>query len=349
MTMPAKDREHFYITTGTVIRFFVVAIVLFGIYLIADILAALFFAVIVASAMEPAIGWFKERRVPRIPAVIIIYLILVAVFFFVIYLISPLLIEELRDLSFSYPDLQQRVVGEVERALKIPLLSFFNENLEGLVRIPTSYMDKIGGGVLNLASLFFGGVFSLILIVIFSFYLAAQEKGIEDFLRLITPATHELYVVDLWERSQRKLGRWLRAQILLGTLVGVLIFLGLTIMGIDNALLFAVLAAVFEIIPVVGPIMAAIPPTIVAFFSSPLSGVWVVLLFIVVQQIESHVIIPVVMRKTVGLSPLIVVLALLVGAKIGGIFGILLAVPITVILAELVSDWDKKKRALIPE
>lgn len=347
--MPTKDLQHFHITTWTIIRFFVVAVALLGIYLIADILAALFFAVIVASAMEPAIGWFKERKVSRIPAVIIIYLVLVAIFFFVIYLIFPLLIEELRDLSFSYPDLQQKVVAEVERAVKIPLLSFFNENLEGLVRIPSSYMDKIGGGIFNLASLFFGGILSFVLIVIFSFYLAAQERGIENFLRLLTPATQELYVIDLWERSQRKLGRWLRAQILLGALVGVLIFLGLTIMDVDNALLFAMLAAVFEIIPVVGPIMAAIPPTIVAFFSAPLAGVWVVLLFIAVQQIESHVIIPVVMRKTVGLSPLIVVLALLVGAKIGGVFGILLAVPIAAILAELVNDWDKKKRALIPE
>lgn len=347
--MPTKDAQHLHVTTWTIVRFFVVAVALFVIYLLADILAALFFAVIVASAMEPAIEWFKERKIPRIPTVILVYLILAAIFFFSIYLILPLLMEELQSVSLSYPELQQRVVVEFERAGKIPLFSFFNENLENLAGIPANYTEKIGGGIFNLASLFFGGVLSFVLIVVFSFYLASQEKGIENFLRLVTPLTHELYVIDLWERSQRKLGRWLRAQVLLGALVGVLIFLGLTIMGIKNALLFAVIAAVFEIIPVVGPILAAIPPTIVAFFSSPLLGLLVVLLFTVVQQTESHVIIPVVMRKAVGLSPLIVVLALLIGAKIGGIFGLLLAVPITVILAEFVNDWDKKKRALIPE
>lgn len=347
--MPAKDTQHFQINTWTIIRFFAVAVALFVVYLIADILAALFFAVIVASAMEPAIEWFKERKIPRIPTVILVYLILAAIFFFSIYLILPLLMEELQSVSLSYPELQQRVIVEFERAGKIPLFSFFNENLEGLARIPLSYSEKIGGGVFNLASSFFGGVLSFVLIVVFSFYLASQERGIENFLRLVTPLTQESYIIDLWERSQRKLGRWLRTQVLLGALVGVLIFLGLTIIGVENALLFAVIAAVFEIIPVVGPILAAIPPTIVAFFSSPLLGLLVVLLFIVVQQTESHVIIPVVMRKTVGLSPLIVVLALLVGAKIGGIFGLLLAVPITAILAEFLNDWDKKKRALIPE
>ena len=264
--MPAKDTQSLHVTTWTIIRFFVVAVALFGVYLIADILAALFFAVIVASALEPAIEWFKERKIPRILTVILVYLILAAIFFFAIYLILPLLMEELRSVSFSYPELQQRFIAETERVGKIPLLSFFNENLDSLTQIPASYAGKIGGGVFNLASLFFGGFLSFILIVVFSFYLASQERGIENFLRLVTPLTQESYIIDLWERSQRKLGRWLRAQVLLGALVGVLIFLGLTIIGVENALLFAMIAAVFEIIPVVGPILAAIPPTVVAFF-----------------------------------------------------------------------------------
>jgi len=99
--MPNRNTQQFNITTWAIVRFFVVALIIFGIYLIADILAALFFAVIVASALEPAIEWFKERKIPRIPTVIIIYLVLAASFFFVIYLIFPLITEELRDASLS--------------------------------------------------------------------------------------------------------------------------------------------------------------------------------------------------------------------------------------------------------
>ena len=346
--MSTRPIQSLHITTWTMARFIIIVLILFTVYWIADILTALFFAIIVASALEPAVLWLRERGIPRILSVIIIYLTLAAIFFFSIYLILPLLVEDLRNISFSFPEIQQRVAVELERAGKFPLFSFLDGGLKDFVNIPTSYAEKISGGVLSLASMFFGGILSFVLIVVFSFYLTAQEKGIESFLRLITPVTQESYVIDLWMRSQKKLGRWLRAQILLGALVGVLIFIGLTIMGVENALFFALLAAVFEIIPVVGPVLAAIPSTIIAFFSSPLLGLSVIALFIVVQQLESHVIIPVVMRKAVGLSPLIVVLALLIGAKIGGIFGILLAVPITVILAEFVSDWDKKKRELIP-
>ena len=155
--------------------------------------------------------------------------------------------------------------------------------------------------------------------------------------------------MDLWERSQKKLGKWLRTQMLLGAIVGLLIFFGLTILGIPHAFFFALIAAIFEIIPVVGPILAAVPAVAAAFLVSPVSSISVVALYVIVQQTESHIIVPVVMRRTIGLSPLVVVLALLAGAKLGGIFGILLAVPLTAISAELLNDWDKKKRAFLPE
>lgn len=347
--MSTRSVQSLHITTWTMVRFFIIVLAILTIYWIADILTALFFAIIVASALEPAVLWLRERGIPRILSVMIIYLMLAALFSFFIYLVLPLLIEDLRSVSFSFPEIQQRIITEIERAGKIPLLSFIDGGLKDLVDIPANYAEKISGGVLGLISVFFGGILSFILIVVFSFYLATQEKGIENFLRFITPVAQESYVIDLWMRSQKKLGRWLRTQVLLGALVGVLIFIGLIVMGVKNALLFAVLAAIFEIIPVVGPVLAAIPPTLATFFSSPTLGILVVLLFTVVQQLESHVIIPVVMKRAVGLSPLVVVLALLIGAKIGGIFGILLAVPITVILVEFVGDWDKKKRELLPE
>ncbi len=347
--MPTKDIQYLHISTWTIIRFFAIILGIAALYLVSDVLAALIFAVIVASAMEPAIEWLKEYKIPRILGVILIYLGIALTFFFVIYLIFPLILEESRNLSLSYPDLQKQVISGIGEAETLSFLPFFTENLESILRAPVVYLEKLGGGVFNFAATVFGGLFSFLLIVVFSFYLAAQEKGIEGFLRLITPLNYEPYVVDLWERSQKKLGRWLRAQMLLGAIVGVLIFFGLTLLGVRHAMLFAVLAAIFEIIPVVGPILAAVPAVAVAFLLSPTLGVFTIALYVVVQQVESHVIVPVVMRKTVGLSPLVVVLALIIGAKLGGIFGILLSVPITAILAELVNDWDRKKRALIPE
>ncbi|MBI2640301.1 MAG: AI-2E family transporter [Candidatus Sungbacteria bacterium] len=347
--MPSKDIQYLHVSTWTVIRFFMVVFGIVALYLVSDILAALIFAVIVASAIEPAVEWLKEHKIPRILGVILIYLAIALALFFVVYLIFPLIFEESQNISLTYPAFQKQILSGIGKVEALPFPPFFTENLEEILRIPATYLEKLGGGIFDFATIVFGGLLSFILVVVFSFYLAAQEKGIESFLRLVTPLAYEPYAVDLWERSQRKLGRWLRAQMLLGAIVGVLIFFGLTVLGVRPALFFAILAALFEIIPVVGPILAAVPAVAAALLISPVVGVFTIVLYVVVQQTESHVIVPVVMKKTVGLSPLVVVLALLVGAKIGGIFGILLSVPITAILAEFINDWDKKKRALLPE
>lgn len=347
--MPTKEAQNFSISTWTMIRFLAILLALAVIYVIRDVLIALIFAVIVGSAMEPGIEWLKRYRVPRILGVILIYLAVGVVFFLLVYLVVPLILEEFRTLSASFPTLQEQVRKGVSQVGTLPFLSYLAFDPEALLDLPVQYLERLGGGIIGFASAAFGGIFSFVLIVIFSFYLAAQEKGIEGFLRLVTPLQHESYVIDLWERSQRKLGRWFRSQMLLGAIIGVLIFFGLTFLGVEHALFFAAIAAIFEIIPVVGPILAAVPAVAAAFLTSPLLGMMTGVLYLAAQQVESHIIVPVVMRRAVGLSPLIVVMALVAGGTLGGIFGILLSVPLTVIGAELLNDWDKKKRALIPE
>ncbi len=347
--MNSRDIQHFSVSTWTMIRLVLIILGLGALYLVWDIVMALFFAVIVASAMEPAIEWLKVRGVPRILGVVMIYLVIAFALFLLIYFIFPLLLEDIQSFAATYPLLEAQVRAGLTQAGDLPLISFFAANFGDFLSIPLTRIGGLSSGIATVVSAAFGGIFSFLLVFIFSFYLAAQERGIESFLRLVTPLRQEPYVVDLWERSQKKLGRWLRTQMLLGAIVGILIFFGLLMLGVPHAFFFALITAVFEIIPVVGPILAAVPAVAAAFLASPLLGVLVIALYIVVQQIESHVIVPVVMRKTIGLSPLVVVLALLAGAKLGGVFGILLAVPVTALGAEFLNDWDKKKRALLPE
>ncbi|MBI2056597.1 MAG: AI-2E family transporter [Candidatus Sungbacteria bacterium] len=346
--MPSKDVQVLQVSTWSIIRFFAVLLGLAALYAIRDILAALFFAVIVASAIEPGIEWLKARRVPRILSVILLYIAIAAGLFFAVYLVFPIVADEFRKFYTALPELQGKIVSEINRLGVFSYISLFGGGTApNILEIPAKYIGQLGG-VFDFVSSVFGGITTFLLTIVFSFYLAAQEKGIENFLRLVAPLQYEPYILDLWKRSQRKLGIWLRTQMLLGALVGILIFFGLTLLGVKQAFFLAIIAALFEIIPVVGPILAAIPAVSIAFLVSPSLGLMVTVLYLVVQQIESHIIVPVVMRRAVDLSPLIVVIALLVGAKLGGIFGILLAVPLTAILAELLNDWDKKKRLLMP-
>ena len=342
-----KDLQTFSITTGTMLRFLAILLLLTLLYIVRDIVMALIFAVIIASAIEPAVIWLKERRVPRILGVVIIYLVVGALFFLGVYLVVPLLLDEFRDVSFTVPALQEQLFGGLS-GTNLPFAPLFGEsNLQSFLEGPLTYLQGLSQGIFTFTSAVFGGIFSFIMIIVLSFYLLAQEKGIENFLRMVTPVTYESYVLDLWQRSQRKLGQWFRAQMLLGAIVGVLIFFGLTFLGVEHALIFAAIAAVFEIIPIAGPILAAVPAVAIAFLDSSLLGILTILLYVLIQQLESHIIVPVVIRKAIGISPLVVLLALLVGAKIGGVFGIILAVPIAAILTELVGDWDKRKRLLV--
>ena len=343
-----RENELMSISTETMIRFFLVIGGIVFAYLIKEVLIALFLAIIIASAIEPAVLWLREKRIPRILAVVLIYIAIAAVFLMLMYLVVPLLYEEALRLGSTYGTLKESVLTGIKEFSSYPVLSYFTKSVVEFISVPSEYLGKLQGGISNVASAAFGGVLTMFLAAVFSIYLATQEGGISEFLRLITPLSYENYVIDLWHRSQKKLGRWLRTQLLLGAIVGVLIFFSLTFLGMENALVFAVLAGLFEIIPVVGPILAAIPAVFIAFLQDPTFAIWVVALYIAVQQIESNVIVPVVMRQAVGLSPLVILIALAIGAQVAGVIGILLAVPITVIIAEFVSDRDKKRREFIP-
>ena len=183
------------------------------------------------------------------------------------------------------------------------------------------------------------------LIVVISFYLSVQEGGVDDFLSIITPVRHHAYIIDLWHRSQRKIAFWLQGQIILGIVVGLLVYLVLSILGIPHALVLALFAGVLEIIPVFGPIIASIPAILVAFMNVGVgTGFLLIGLYVLIYQFESQLFYPLVVRKIVGISPIVVILALVIGAKLAGVLGAALAVPLSAALMEYIHDIEKRKK-----
>jgi predicted PurR-regulated permease PerM len=206
------------------------------------------------------------------------------------------------------------------------------------------YIETIASGFFGATTSLFGGALSFFMVFILSFYLSVQEKGIENFLRIILPIQYEEYAVDLWFRTREKLGAWMKGQLILGLMVGILVFLCLSILRIKYALILAFLAAVFEIIPVFGPVLSAIPAVAMAALQSPTLALITAGVYFIIQQFENHLIYPLVIRKMVGVPPIISILALIIGAKLGGFMGILLSMPIVTILVEISNDFEKKKR-----
>ncbi len=332
------------ITTGSFLKGILVILLVVFLYFIRDIAAVVLFSVVVASGVEPAARWFQKYRIPRVLAVIFVYLIAFSLFGVMFYLVIPPMFSELSNLAAQAPSYLEKPF-EMQTITKfLPELPISISRL--ILGFAESAKNLIGGistGFFQATATLFGGAMSFALTVILSFYLAVQEKGIENFLRIITPIRHEKYVIGLWLRSRDKIGGWLKGQILLGVLVGVLVFLGLTILNVPYALTFALLAALFELIPIFGPIMASIPPIAMAFLQSPSLALSVLILFVIIQQFENHLIYPLVVRKAVGVPPIITILALIIGAKLGGFLGILLSIPIMAVLFEFMGDIEKKK------
>lgn len=343
------QRQAIEISFSTMLKAVLLGFLLWALWTLRDVIAVLLLAIVIASAVEPAAHWFVRHRIPRVLGVIIVYLSAFLILVMLFYLIIPPLFNDAFDFVSNLPMYLERTF-ESDSILFV-LLPDLPSNFKEIVRETAitmenniqSFLVTLSTGIFSFGSALFGGVFSFVLLIVISFYLSVQEHGIENFLRIVTPLEYESYILDLWQRAQRKIGRWLQGQILLGVLIGIMVFLMLTILNVKHAALLAILSAIFELIPVFGPIMAAIPAIVIAALQSPLLGLMVAGLYVLVQQIENHLIYPLVVRKTVGVPPLLAILSLIVGAKLGGFFGIMLSVPIAAILVEFLNDLSAKK------
>lgn len=332
----STEKHRMTITTGSWVRAVVVIALAFFLFLIRDIVLIILTSIVIASAIEPAANWARKRRIPRLPTILAVYVSLATIFAGVFYFLLIPLLSEVSGFIVDFPTYVSNFDGSTPFGDSLSLANIAEEL--------NVYLDSFSQGLISSATLFFGGLTSFILIIILSFYLAVQEDGVGKFLSIITPWKHERYVIDLWNRSRQKIGFWMQGQLLLVVIIAVITYLGLLLLGVPNALLLAVTAGLFEIIPLFGPIIAAIPAVIIGFGEGGMSlGLLVAGLFVIIQQFENQLIYPLVVKKVIGVPPMVSILALLVGAKIAGFLGILIAVPLAAILMELVSDLEKEK------
>src|SRR3989338_924515 len=334
-----NPRTKIEVTTGTLVRFLLLVVGLVFLYVIRDIVLIILVSIVVASSVEPLVRWFERYRFPRVLAVLIIYLGGVTSIFSVFYLLIPPLFSDFQNFFSSLPFLVDKAFVQLHRVM--PLLPFdlvLPTLKDVIVRADITVRSALDGAF-SATSLVFSKAFDLMFVFVISFYLAVQEDGIANVLRILTPKEHEEYILHLWARSRRKIGRWLQGQLLLGLIIGVIVFIALTVLQVRYAFILAVLTGMLEIIPYFGPVIAAIP--------SPLLGLLVTGIYILVQQMENHLIYPQVVRKTVGVPPLLAIIALLIGGKLAGIMGFIIAVPMAVILIEYVNDIAEHKKTVV--
>ena len=338
------------ITTDTMVRAILVLLCVFLIWFLRDLALVILTSIVIASFIESAIPYFKKVGIGRVFGIVILYVISLLILVGVFYLFAPLLITEIYNFSnfiatyipgVSFLNYFQNeafsgakdIVGSLEK----------NFSLGTLFSVSKAFILNLSGGFFQTLSVAFGSVFNFILIILISFYLSIQEKGIENFLRLIFPIQHEDYVVDLWERSRRKIALWMKGQMVLGGVVGVLIYLILSLLGIEYALLLAIIAGVMEMIPY-GIWVALIPAFSFSYLSDGISSALMVAgAYLIIHQFEVFLFAPLIIKKIVGLSPIVIILAALIGFELSGFWGLVLGIPVAVIVMEFLSDLEKNK------
>jgi len=334
-----NDSQTINISSSTIFRTILILLGLFFLYLIRDILIIVFVSVIIAAAINGPVSWLQRYKIPRVLGVILIYLFVLLIFALIVTLIFPVLAEQIKELNNNFPEFMNKIglnVNELWGRYQI------EGNLQNFLYEMSSKLTKATSSFFATVISIFGGLFSAVIVLVVSFYLAVQEKGVKKFLISLTPEDHKHYVSDLIDRIQVKIGSWLRGQLLLMFIIGCLTFIGLYFLNVPYALMLALLAGLFEIIPYVGPIIAAIPAVVLAFLVSPFLALLVIILYVVIQQLENYVIVPQVMKKAVGLNPIVIIVVMLIGSKLAGVLGLILSVPITAAVAEFLKDVRKK-------
>jgi predicted PurR-regulated permease PerM len=338
------------ITPSTVLTtlFIVVGVYLF--WLLRDLALLVLTAIVIASAIEPGVAFFIRQHIPRFVSALLVYVLVFGSIFALIYFLFPPIIADAANFLSAMPKYLDTLNVSSPFSNIANATGFVGNQggIQSFVQTLLSFQSVFtagSSGVLQLLITFFGGIFSLMLVIVLSFYFALQDTGVDDFLRMVMPVAYEEYSVDLWKRSQKKIGLWMQGQILLSVIVGILVYLGLLIIGIPYALLLSVFTALAEIIPVFGSLIAGAAAAIVAYSDGGIALATIVAgLYVVVNQFESNLIYPLIVKKIVGIPPLLVIVALIAGYTLAGFLGVLLSVPLAAVLLELITDFDKRKR-----
>ncbi len=335
------------ITSSTIVKTLAIIAIAAILFFLKGIIIIVLTAIVISSAVEPGIMWFEKKKFPRIIGVIAIYLLVVLLVGILFLSIIPIFLQDISGVVSSIPTYLNQISSY------FPILD--DSFLQGYVPILQNIATSISStGLFNqvqsstdfiaTATKVINSGLSAILIGVLSFYFSVTKDGVEYFLRIITPYKHEQYVLDLWKRTKIKIGAWLQGQLILGLVVGVMVYIPLAILGIRHALLLAITASILEIIPVFGPTLFAIPGILLTLLDKGIVLALVVTgMYVIVQQFENYLLYPAVVKKIVGISPLIIILALAIGFELFGFLGLILAVPLSVLIVEYIQDVDKKK------
>jgi predicted PurR-regulated permease PerM len=292
---------------------------------IKQILFLLFISFLLMSALNPAVNRLQKFKIPRPISIILIYIIFFGFLSAFFAILIPPLIEQTRLLVTSAPTNLEKL--GLKGALEVDL------------QFITSQLGSIPKNVFTVVTGVFSNMISLFTVIVFTFYLLLERRNLDQYLTtLFGDHKEEVRIKQFIDKVEQGLGNWVRAQFTLMIIIGILSFLGLRLLGIEFALPLAILAGFLEVVPNIGPTIAAIPAIIAGLTISPFLAAAVAALYFLIQQFENNLVVPQIMKKATGINPLITIFALMSGFKVAGLMGAILAVPIVIVLQVVLQE-----------
>jgi len=282
-----------------------------------------FVAFIIMSSLNPAVDQLEKLKIPRILAIIFLYIVVLAVVIGTFGLVIPPLVTQTGNLLVSLPD----ALGRIE---------MFNSNQQAITQQILSQIGSLPQDILRITFSLFGNIISILTTLVISFYLLLERKNLNKYLGVLMGKSSPNAVLKTINEVERRLGSWVRGELFLMFAVGFITYLGLMILGIDNALPLAIIAGVLEIVPNIGPTISAVPAILIALTIHPVKALATLALYFLVQLAENNLLVPHIMKRAVGVNPLVSIIGLIIGFKIYGPMGAILSIPVIILLHTIV-------------
>lgn len=291
-------------------------------WLVKDIILTIFVAFILVSALRPTVEKLEKWHFPRGIAILLVYILILLFLAVIGTLVIPPLINESVKLTKRLPEHSEKI------------LQSLNINLE----LISQQIGTVSTNIFRLTLGAFSNLVTLISLLVFSFYLLLEREHLDEYMEELLGKPASQKVIPVIYKIEERLGAWVRGQLLLCTVIGIMSYIGLLLLGIEYALPLALVAGILEILPVAGPIISSVPAILLALAVSPIKALAVAALYFLIQQAENNFIVPTVMRRAVGIKPMITLLALMVGGKLMGIAGAVIAVPLVLVMQIIVRE-----------
>lgn len=336
------------ISYSSILRIVVVLAALLFLYLLRDIILIVFVSFVLSAALDPWVNWFELRHLPRAVGILAAYALLFVTLALIGVALAPNVSAQFKTLATSLPGYYERLLekAQIETIAGAEGQTDVINFSETLRSLAVNIIPAVRG--------VFGGGFTVFLLLVLTFYLSIEDRTLKHLLRGMLPDQYQPYFTRMINRIDQKIGLWFRGQLLLSciifSLTAISLFIVHTVTGeVPFWLVLAIIAGILEVIPFLGPAISGIIAVLLVLSSSFPVAIIVAAVYVVIQQLENNLLVPKIMQKTVGLNPIVVILVIVIGNRLAGILGALIAIPLAASFTVVFQDLRRGKEALEDE